>query len=199
MEQIISKEKALELMKLTGEVRGLALKSHREFVLKEKGEEGLEKLEKYLSEIGCPLKNKEISPMKFYPIGIEIIDLLAIKQLFGFNKDKFIEIGSFSAKMSLILRLFMKYFVSMKLVANQSPIMWRKYYSIGQLTVTEYNEEDNYIVLRVENLNLHPLHCLHLMGYFSSVVKMVVKNPVTCEETSCVYNGDPYHEFLLKW
>ena len=31
------------------------------------------------------------------------------------------------------------------------------------------------------------------------VAEMVVKAPVTCKETKCMFKGDPYHEFLLTW
>ena len=31
------------------------------------------------------------------------------------------------------------------------------------------------------------------------VAEMVVKTPVTCRETKCMFKRDPYHEFLLTW
>jgi len=197
--QEISKQIADKLMGAEGEARGIALKSHAEFILKELGPEGLKRLEDTMTEIGCPIRYKELESMKFYPMGMEIITLLAIKKAFGFDDKKFEEIGAFGSKISLILRIFMKYFISIKLVANQAPNIWGKYYTVGNLKATQVDADKKQVILKLENFKLHPLHCIHLKGYFASVVKMVVKGNVVCQETKCPFSGDEYHEFLIKW
>lgn len=58
MDEILNKEIARKFMRIEGEVRGIALKSHQDFIIKEKEEEGLEKLEKELKELGYPIKYK---------------------------------------------------------------------------------------------------------------------------------------------
>ena len=45
MEEIISKEKLDELMKIKGEVKGIAMRENMNFILKEEGSEGVKKLE----------------------------------------------------------------------------------------------------------------------------------------------------------
>ena len=199
MEQIISKEELNRLMNIKGEVRGLALKSHGEFIVKEKDEQGLKELESKMMELGCPIDHKELGVMNFYPISTEAIALLMIKGLFNFDDQKFREMGIFSSKTSLIMKLFIKYFISINVMVKQASKMWKEYYTVGNLETVEFNKEKKYLVLRLENFNVHPLHCLHLEGYFSSIVKMIVKAPVICNETKCVHLGDRYHEFLLKW
>ncbi len=200
MENMLTREDFGKWMKTDGKVRGLALISHKGFVMKEKGREGLMRLEFFLEGIGYPQEYREISPMEFYPVGLEIIELLAIKSLFNFEDEKFREIGVFSSKMSLILRTFMKYFVSLETALKQAPLIWRKYYTIGELTVREYNKEKNHIIIRVSGLKLHPLHCLHLEGYICSVIRMIVKKPTSCRETVCGYKtGGEFHEFVIKW
>lgn len=199
MEPIISKEELERLMAIKGEVRGLALKSHGDFIMKEKGEQGLRRLEETLEDLGCAINHKEIEAMRFYPIYLEVIALVVIRRLFNFGDEKFIEIGEFGSKLSLIIRLFMKYFISIKLMAKQTPRIWGKYYTIGSLKMSGLDEVKKQLVLRLEDFNLHPLHCLHLQGYFSNVVKMVTKSPVSSEERKCIHRGDECHEFLLKW
>ncbi len=199
MKEIISKEELNKLMALKGEARGLAIKSHGEFILKEKGEAGLRKLEQAMEDLGCSVNHKELESMKFYPIYLEVVALVVIKQLFNFEDEKFREMGEFASKISLILKLFIKYFISIKTMVGQVPNIWEKYYTIGNIKVIELDMVGNRLILRLEDFDLHSLHCLHLEGYFSSVVKMTVKNPVTCLETRCVHRGDRYHEFLLKW
>ena len=199
MEEILNKEIAEKLIETKGEVRGLALKSHAEFILREKGEEGLNKLENTMVELGCPIKYRNLKLMKFYPIGLEVIILLAIQKLFDFGKENFKEMGVFHSKTSLIMKFFMKYFVSIKLMAKEASNIWERYYTVGKLKIAELNEEEKYTVVRIRDFNTHSLICQVLEGYLSNVVRMVTKSPVTCEETKCPFRGDDYHEFLLKW
>jgi len=199
MEQIIEKEELNKLARINGEVRGIALKSHADFILQQKGQLELDRLENVLAELGYPIKFKEIKNWDFYPIGTEIVEMLAIKRLFNFEDKKFEEIGTFGSVGSFIMKLFMRYFSSMKMVAKQAPEMWKKYYTVGELKVKKLDEKERYIILTVENLFLHPIHCFHLKGFFSSVVQMVVKAKPSCEETKCVHRGDLLHEFVIKW
>lgn len=198
-EEIINKKIADQLMALEGEVRGMAVKSHGEFIRLKRGEKELKELEKMMSKLGHPVEYQKIESMRFYPIGLEALTLVVIKELFDFGNKEFEELGVFSSKFSLIIKFFMKYFVSLKLTAKQASNIWKRYYTIGDFNVIDLNEKEKYVILRLENFQVHPLHCLHLKGYCAGVIKMIVKNPVTCKEIKCSHKGDDYHEFLLKW
>ncbi|GAI37757.1 unnamed protein product, partial [marine sediment metagenome] len=80
MEQIISKQEIDELMKLKGEVKGMGMKTHAEFILKEEGKQGLEKLEETMEKLGHPIKFREIRGTTFYPLGLEAIVLVAMQR-----------------------------------------------------------------------------------------------------------------------
>lgn len=199
MKEIITKEIADELMKIKGEVRGIAPKSHVQFVVEEKGEEVFKKVEDKMTELGHSVKYKNIRPMSFYPIGLEAVTLLVVKELFNLSDEELREIGEYQTKISLIIKLFMKYFVSMKVVAQKAPIMWRKYYTVGDLKVVELNEEEKYVILQIKDFKIHSPYCRMLEGYFASVVKMIVNENADCKEVKCPFKGDNYHEFLIKW
>lgn len=199
MEQIISKEEPNKIMKVKGEIRGVAIKGEMEFILKEEGKEGLKKLEDQMAELGYPIKYKEIKPMTFYPLNLYGAIQLVVKSLFNFDNKKFQEMGAFEAKISLIARLFMKFFFSSEKMIREAPKMWKRYLTIGDLKVIETNEEKKYLILRIENFRFHLIHCQILKGFISTIIQMIVNSKVSCEETKCVYEGDEYHEFLLKW
>src|SRR3989344_5526915 len=111
MNQNLSKELAQKIMETKGEARGTALKTDSDFVLREKGEEGLMAVEKTLKELGFPIKYKEINTMEFYPIGLRIISILAIKETFVLSYEQIEEMGQSAPKVSLIVKLFLKYFL----------------------------------------------------------------------------------------
>ena len=160
----------------------------------------MRKLEDELERLGYPdIKHKNVESMRIYPVGYEALTFVLIKNLFNFDKEEFIKMGEFNSKVSLVVRLFMKYFVSLKLIAKQAPRFWKESYTEGDLKITELNNEKKYIIIRIENFHHHPLHCPTVEGYLMTIIKMVLGKPVTCQETKCVHRGDDYHEFLVKW
>ena len=199
MKPIISKQEFKELMDLKGEVKGTGIKTHGKFILKEEGEKGLKKLEDIMAELGYPIKYREVKATNLYPFGVEAVMLLAIKRLFNYNNEKFNEMGKFHAKSSLIIRLFMKYFVSLERAFEGGSKIWKRYFTVGEIQAIETSKEKRYIIFRVTNFQFHPLHCQVLMGSIPTIFQMMVGDKVTCNETKCIYRGDEYHEFLLKW
>jgi len=196
---MLTKKEAENLMKIKGEARGMTFKVDYEFIIEYKGEQGLKKVEAKMEELGFPLKYKEIRPMDFYPIGLSAIFLLAIKETFNFDEKDLEKWGRSVIKFSLIMKIFMNYFGSLKLVAQQIPNIWRKHYTVGNLEMPEFSEEKRYAILRLRNFHISPIHCSIYRGYFAKTTEMVIKAPVICKETKCMFKGDKYHEFLLKW
>jgi len=189
-----------ELMKIKGEARGVHLKNDGDFVLKEKGKEGIEKLEKELEKLGCPIKYGKINQFDFYPAGMRIISLLAIKKTFGWTDEKIEELGAYAMQVSWVIKLFTKYFFSIEKTLKEAPKIWSKYFTIGELEVEKYDFEKNYVILKVKNFNLHPIYCICLKGVLLGVIKMVVKSKkIICEEIECLFKNGKDHEFLIKW
>ncbi|MFQ6049759.1 MAG: hypothetical protein ACE5J0_01835 [Candidatus Paceibacterales bacterium] len=201
MSQELTQEAAKKLMKIKGEARGVVFKTDGEYILKEKREKGLKRLEEELEKLGYPIKYKEIKTMIFYPVGLRALSLLAIKKVFNFDEEKIKEMGRFATKVSFIVKLFMRHFVSLQRVfSREAPKLWKKHWTVGKLDSIELNEEKKYAILGVRGFNLHPLYCYYLSGYFSGILQMTVRSPkITCEETKCAFRGDEYHEYLLKW
>ena len=199
MEEIITKQDIQKLKAIKGDTRGVAFKADGEFILIREKEEGLKRLEERMKELGHPIKYEEIKSMDFYPIWLRGLELLVIKELFDFQRKDFQELGAFQTKTSLIVRAFMKFFISPEVLSGQVSKIWRRYYSVGDLSVSEMNTKNKFAILHLKNFALHPLHCQLLEGYFANAEKMVVGSPVTCEETKCIFKGDEYHEFYLRW
>lgn len=186
-------------MQIKGESRGVTLKVDWEYILQEKGEKGLRKLEAKMAELGYPLKYKEIKPMHFYPIGMDVLSMLAIKELFNYDEKKLEEMGGSVVKFSLFLKVVLKYFLSIRAFAKEVPKMWRRHYTIGDFKAVEINEKKKYVILRLENFQTHAIFCPIIRGYLAKVLGMAVKSSASCKETKCAFKGDEYHEFLLKW
>lgn len=199
MEEKITSQKAEQIMDINEEARGVTIKAKMEYILDKKGREGLEKIEKRLEELGFPLKYEEVNPMKFYPVGYESLVLLLSREVFGLSDEEIRGMGFFVSRTNLLIRMFMKYLSSVDLMASSANRMWKKYYTVGEISDIEFDEDKGYAILRIKDYNLPPLHCIFLSGYFISIIQLMVKKNVTCEEKKCVHRGDEYHEFFLEW
>lgn len=201
MNQELTKEIAVKLMEAKGQVKGEVFKTDREYILKEKGEEGLKRLEKELEKLGYPIKYRKINATGFYPVGLRAISLLMIKKIFEFDNKKIEEIGVFATKVSLVVRLFVKYFFSTKkFLLEKAPKMWRTHWTEGDLIATEVNEEKKYAVVQLKNFNLCPAYCYYLRGYFTGILHLTTgSSQITCEEVKCFFRGDEYHEYRVEW
>ena len=139
--------------------------------------------------------------MGFYPVGLRVVSLLMIKKTFDFDNEKIKNMGLFATKVSLMIKLFVRYFFSIQRVFfKEAPKIWEKHYTISKLMPMELNEEKKYAILKIEDLALDPLFCVYLGGYFCGILQMLIRtDKIDFQETKCPFKGDKYHEYLLKW
>jgi len=198
MKQIISKEEINRLLKIKGKVRGIVIKNLQGFLIKEEGQGGLKKLEDTMEKLGHPMESN-IKSMGFYSLGQEALLLVIIKKLFGYNDKKFQELGAFESKRATIIETLIKYFISPRKVVKEASRFWRKYYTVGDLEVTDFNKKEKSLIVRIKNFNYIKEGCQIFVGFFPNVVRLVFGSKASCEEIKCTYKGDEAHEFLLKW
>ena len=199
MKNIISKEELNRLIQIEGETRGHSIKNTGDFILKEEGKEGLEKLEKAMARLGYPIKYSEIKETNYYSAKILAITFVVIEKIFDYDAKKFQEMGKFRAKFSIIMRLLMRYLISLDRAVKEMPKMWRKFLTTGDAKVVSFDKKEKYAIIRIENYHFHQIQCRVIEGIFSTILQAIVKSNVTCQEIKCVHRGDKYHEFLLKW
>lgn len=113
MEKVISQKEVERLEDIKGKTMGNSIKNTGKFILEREGEEGLRKLEETMASLGHPIKYDDIRATDFYPSSLLAITFLVMKRIFDYNDEDFREMGRFRVKFSLIIRLFMKYFISL--------------------------------------------------------------------------------------
>ncbi|MBL7142300.1 MAG: hypothetical protein ISS83_01355 [Candidatus Pacebacteria bacterium] len=196
----LTKEIAQKIMETKGEARGIHFKNDAEFVLREKGKEGLAMIEKELEGLGYPINYKKISQFDFYPIGLRALSLLAIKKTFDWSDAKIKELCKYAMNFSWVIKLLMKYLSSVEKVAKETPKTWSQYFTVGQAAVQEYDLKKKYAIITIKDFRLHPVYCRCFEGVVPGVLKMVIASKkIVCEEIECVFNGGKEHKFLIKW
>jgi len=201
MEEIITKEELEELMSLEGEARGIAPKNSAGFIQKEEGEQGLKKLEATMAGLGYPIDYSKIKSTNFYPLKLLGLTLLVIKKLFNYDDKKFREMGYFRGKSSWFIRFYMSHLASFDELKKGAPKMWKMFHTAGDIEVVEADKKKRIVIMRLKNYRCHPIHCQVLIGIYSALIQLVLKgkDEMVGEERKCIYRGDEYHEFSLKW
>ena len=203
----VTKEDLKKALSSPIRIRGMALKGGIIKAIEEKfGEEKLEVIEKESKKLKLPLIPlifEEIKEFEWYPAGIMLEIFYILQEKFNFEEKDFTELGEISIKFSSPIRLLMKYFAVPKKMAKIAvPRLWRRFFNKGEAEVCEFKDSktEGFLIIRVKNFKLHPLHFVYLGHFFLGVVNLARKfKETTVEETKSPFRGDKYQEYLIKW
>ncbi|MFH1451441.1 MAG: hypothetical protein ABIF89_02425 [bacterium] len=200
----LNSEEIEKIKKLEGKARGQTIKNALQSTELIEGKEGLEKLKVRLKELNCWMDiyqdYKIIKIFDWYPMWYDIMPIVVAADLFAWDEEKLKTFGAYNQRVSFFEKVLLKYFISLELVLKFTPERWRKNYSVGDLAFLDFNEDEGRATLVLKNFIGHPTFCCLLLGFFVSANKFVVHfKEMTGEETKCVFHGDPYHEYLIKW
>ncbi len=199
MTYIVNEEEVAKIKALEGEVRGVALKTDEFYVLKNKGEEGLKKVEEALQGFGVEIDYKTIERMNYYPISLRIFSLLAIAKAFEYGKEEVEEMGKRAPRVSFLIKFFAKYFMSSDKTLEKVDDLWKKHYTKGRVEAGEIDEAKGVAVFRIYDADFHPIFCDYLCGYFVTIIAMVIGKEAYSKEEKCTFNGDDCHEIRLTF
>lgn len=199
---LLTKEEIERLRNLEGEARGSTLKGDARYIQEKEGPEALQLLEGKLREIGCPIEYKKIRTASWYPIFLRAISLLTIKRVFNYKEEDIFEMGKTAPKYTLFFaKLATLPFVSLERAVKVYPQkIWKGNFTLGSIENTEFSEERKYMVMRIEDFEIHPILCKFLTGYMVGLSIFVIKSKkINIKETKCPFKGDTYHEFIIWW
>lgn len=194
------KEEIEIIMKLSGRARGAAFQTDAAYIREKKGEQGLRLLEQKTKEMGYPITYDKISAISWYPIGLRLLSLLAMQEVFGWGAKEIWELGDFAPKRSFIFKIIVRYLLSTQHAFEKSSKYYAMFFDIGVFEPVELNEDERYAILRIKDFKIHPIFCVYFSGFLRRVCQFLFKvEKTTIEETKCMFSGDPYHEFILRW
>lgn len=196
----MTKKEIEKTMRLSGKVRGVAFQADAAYVREKKGEEGLKLLEQKTKEWGHPINYSKVSAVRWYPISLRVLSLLTMKETFGWGDEEIKDLGDFSPRHSFLLKVIGRHFLSLRRSFNESAKFWRIHYSVGAIEPYEFNEKERYAILHLKDFKIHPALCAFYCGYMRRLCQFSLRTgKATVEETKCMFSGDPYHEFVIRW
>ena len=194
----ITKEELDKLVGIKGEVRGAVFQTDAKNVLAKEGEEGLQKLEKRVKDLGYDIDYRSGKATDWHPVGLRIISLLLIKDTFNWSDAEIREMGKRAPKFSFLVKFIFKLFAPLGKLIKEIPSDWKEHYTIGEMEVTKFDKENKEMVLYVKDFKIDPIFCIYLEGYIERIL-LFVEQGVKTRETKCMFRGDPYHEYTSQW
>lgn len=193
-----NKQEIDQIMKTEGKVRGATLQTDAEYVKRHFGEGALANVKRQLADWGYPIDYENVQAMEWYPAGLRTVSLLAVQTVFNLTDEQMRAMGMEAPKYSFMVKLLMKFFLSLEQTFKNAPLYWKKHWTIGELELGKFDEKEKILVLQLKNFPAHPTVCKFEEGYFLSISSYAVKN-ARIKETKCMNRGDPYHEYVVTW
>jgi len=189
-----------DLFKKEGHIKQEVFNTHFNYVERREGKEGVEKLKKVLKELGVEVDFENIESFEWTREAYSALCIVAAKIVFDWTEDDVFEMGALAPKVSFVFKMFLKYLASPKKAFEKADFYWDKHYDFGTLEPTEFNEKENYAVLRVKDFKFHPLLCTYKAGYIKSIAELAIdSDDLKIKETKCMFNDDPYHEYVISY
>ena len=191
---MFNKEAADKLMLIRGETKGVTFQTDAEFVKKNWGQPGLEKLKNELDGLGYPIDYESVKALEWYPMGLRILSLTVIKELIGLDDQGIKSIGNNAPKVSFVIKMIMKFFISIPATFAQAAGIWRKHYSLGSLE-PEVHEDEKYTIFRLRDIEVPPELIRYIEGYLERVGEYLLGPGVECNE---VKDQSKERDYVLK-
>ncbi len=201
MEKESLQETAQRLKNFQGNVKGDIFVSHKNYIKEKEGEKGVEKVEKKMKELGVEIDFEEIiNSLDWVNEGKASLVPVVAKEIFGWTDEDIFDMGRRSTRNSFIMKILLKYLVSVETMFKNVGNYWDKHLDFGSLEAVKFDKKKQEIILREKGYKTHPLICIYHAGFFKGMMEFVLKDKkVTVEETACVFEGADYNEYLIKW
>jgi len=157
-------------------------------------------VEEEIEEMGYPFTYKAIKKGDYYPWGRRILSLLAISRAFNMDKEKVEQMGRSAVEESFLIKFIARKFFTVNSIFKKTMFVWRRNHTVGRLEIVKIEREQKKAIVRLYNLNFHPIFCDYLCGYFAAITEIAEGKKVSCKEEKCFFKGESFfHEFLLAW
>jgi hypothetical protein len=182
-------------MKIKGNTKGSEFLTLKKYIEAKYGQKGVKELEKKMMKLVYPLNFDEIKASHWYPEALNVLAFIVAKEIFGW-RDLF-EIGYNSPVFSFGVKVFIK-FLPLNFIQKEVPKIWSKFVDVGTLELFQPRKKE--YILQLKDYKFHPEMCRYYEGFFLRMAEYLIKSKkITIKETKCMFKGDPYHEFFVKF
>lgn len=145
-------------------------------------------------EYGAQQKTMKLDPLKRYPISEEMALIFAAKDVLDWGDEEVKELGRSIPRVSLLVKMFLRYFLNLDSTTRQAKKYWDKHYDFGEINIISTDIESDDYTVEVTDFDIHPVYCVFLCGFLETMIGFVQTRPVKSWVIRCS-SGDGINKF----
>lgn len=197
---MLNSKEVEKIKKIEGRARGVIFQTDIQYIEGKMGKKEANKIRREIKKIIPEYDHSQIKTTDWYPLWWRIISLKVIKNHFNWGKKELVEMGHSAPGNSFLVRVILRYFVSLKKTFQEGKKYWDKHYHPGNFESIKFNNKEQYVIFRIKNFKGHPDLCFYLQGYFKAIAELTLPGKkIDIKETKCLHKKGPCHEFKLSW
>ena len=188
-------QETIKRLKNTGTVSGSCINgifTYIDFIGKK---EFVPEITERAREYGEQIDPNAIDSLGKYPVSEEVALLFATYDVLNWNDAQMKELGRNIPRVSLLVKFFLKHFISLEATTSQAKMYWRRHYDFGALDVTSSDLPGGNYIVEVTEFDIHPLYAEFLCGFLETMVGFVSPDPLGSEVTKYSENSDGINRF----
>ncbi len=178
-------------------VRGEIILKAMDFIKRERGKVGFEKIKNTLKDLEIKPDPEKIDSLDWVNGSVLTAILLLSKDIFEWTDRDIVEMGIYTPKNSVMNKFFIDHFTSLESFSKVIDNYWKKVSTAGQMEITDKNKKE--LIVTLSDYDYDPLNCLFISGLLQTVFSLSHQGFPQIKEKKCIHQGDSVHQFLISW
>ena len=184
----------------TRKIRGAALNNDLAYIRQQEGEKRTNELiRKIREERDSNFDPGKINGMSWYPLEWQEYLLLETKKQLQWQEKDIFQMGYHAPQYSILLKIFLRYFLGTESALRNSNRSWRQHYNIGRVSRHKIDKKKKQIFFKIEDFYVDPVLCPLLQGALSFFASMATGKEIKVKEAQCELKEKGYCEIVLVW
>jgi hypothetical protein len=197
--QLLEK-KISEIMKVKGRQRANDIKYSVKYIKEKEGENGFNDLVKELEKNGLKIPDVDkLSSTKWISRSIPGGFLLGAIIFFEWTEKEVFEMGRRATSSFSTIKLFLKWFSSVKNTIQMAIKGWNKYFTGGKAGLVEFDKSNKECILEIKDFDIDSMVIVYYEGVFTKIVEIATGSKEVRVEEIENKNNHRYHKFRVKW
>jgi nicotinamide riboside kinase len=200
---MLSESEIKRIKSIEGSVNGVVFQTDAIYITRVLGEEGISKMQEELQKFGHSLNYNQVKLSQFYPLWLRNLEFILLKDVFNWTDDDIRHMGENAPKYSFTVKLLMKYFISPQEAVKRTNVYWKRHNTVGECEISELNEKEKYILIKITGFNVTSVYCRYFEGYFTTFCRFLLslKNDIKiyATELECISENKSSHLYKVSW
>ena len=189
-----------DAMKTKGKERVNDIKYIIRYVKEKEGENGFNDLVKELKKYNFELPDVDkLSSMEWTPRFVPRVFLIGAIIFFDWTQEEVFEMGKRATTSFRTIKLFIKWFSSVRNTLTIAIRGWNKYLTEGKASLIEFDKNKKQCVLEIRDYDIPSIITVYYEGIFTKVLEIATGNNKVEVKEFENKNNHTYHKFRAKW